>query len=364
LPSTTTTDEGCSFRKCFQADHNCPSTCRDSPSDMGTIPSPPNNWIPDVTMLRRMFLKGSDANGNPFPPPLPSELCEDMGVQGNRKDDNKQALDAISISPSRMDKHDDDGPKVLCMIYTMAADHGGRVRAVRETWGGGCDGFLAFSTESDPRIPAISIPHDGEESYSNMWQKVRSIWRFVGEHYLDEFDFFMLGGDDLMVLPGSLRDYLGTVGSAEEDHFMGRRFKGYGKDNYFNSGGAGYVLSRGTLRKFVANLENPLCVPKKRTSMEDVMIADCLRKALNIRFTDTRDEMGRERFHPFAPGSHYKLKPVKKGTRDWYEDYNQEWGIQWGADCCSPSSVSFHYMKKPAMVRHIHNLLYHCNRAR
>ena len=40
-------------------------------------------------------------------------------------------------------------------------------------------GFVAFSTASEPSLNAISIPHDGKEEYMNMWQKVRSIWRFV-----------------------------------------------------------------------------------------------------------------------------------------------------------------------------------------
>ena len=46
--------------------------------------------------------------------------------------------------------------------------------------------------------------------------------------------------------------------------------------------------------------------------------------------------------------------------RDWYEDYNRQWGLRLGADCCAPDSVSFHYVKKPAMMRHIHALLYDC----
>lgn len=42
----------------------------------------------------------------------------------------------------------------------------------------------------------------------------------------------------------------------------------------------------------------------------------------------------------------------------WYEDYNTEWGILEGKDCCAPDSVSFHYIKKAPMVRHIYKILY------
>ena len=62
--------------------------------------------------------------------------------------------------------------------------------------------------------------------------------------------------------------------------------------------------------------------------------------------------------HPFAPGTHYQYKPGNDKNLKWYEDYNKEWGILGGADCCSPSSVSFHYIKKAPIVRHIYKILY------
>ena len=163
-------------------------------------------------------------------------------------------------------------------------------------------------------------------------------------------------------MPQNLRNYLQTLDPAE-DHFVGRRFKGYGKDNYFNSGGSGYALSRSILRKYVdEGWSHPDCAPTRTTSMEDVMIAQCLRKVFNVGLTDTRDAEGRERFHPFAPGSHLHWKPPKEGEKDWYFDYNREWPVQLGVKCCAPDSVSFHYIKKPAMVRHMYALLYQCGK--
>ena len=359
-------EEDCTWRHCFKDNHGCRTTCRDEPEAMGTKPLSediPHDWVPDVTILRRMFLAQRDANGNPWPPPLPTDLCEPIGVFGGHTDENKELLDAVPIVAEPLLVKTTTAsvpPRILCMIYTMANAHHAQVRAIRETWAGGCDGFLAFSTESDPRIPAISLPHDGEESYNNMWQKVRSIWRFVGEHYANDFDFFFLGGDDLFVLPQNLRSYVATLGSPDELIFAGRRFKGYGPDNYFNSGGAGYTLSRGTLKLFAKDgLNDPRCAPKATTSMEDVMIAQCLRRAFGIGLTDTRDAQGRERFHPFSPGTHFHWTPPKPGqASDWYQVYNQEWGVKLGAECCAPDSVSFHYLKKPATVRHLFTLLY------
>jgi len=355
----------CPWRTCFEKDHSC-STCRDLPQDMGPPPpaaAHPDAWIPDVTMLHRMLSEGKDSRGNPWPPPPLSsdkELCEPIGVFGGRNDDNKKLFDQVPIAvqlPSAATKE----PTIFCGIYTIQASHATNIRAMRETWAPQCNGFLAFSTETDARIPAISVPHDGPEEYNNMWQKVRSIWRFIGQHYLEDFDYFILGGEDLFIIPPNLRKYLQTLGSPEDDHFAGRRFKGGGPNNYFNSGGSGYVLSRGTLRKFFEiGLDHPRCNPNRHTPMEDVMTAECLRNAFSIGLTDTRDEEGRERFHPFSPGSHLQWTPPKAGKRDWYEDYNMEWGIKLGTACCAPDSVSFHYIKKTATVRHLYSLLYHC----
>ena len=291
----------CRWRACldpkFGSGADCTEFCREQPSSIEPVPDVAQypgdgSWIP---IVRRMFLKGVDANGNAFPPPLDDELCEPMGPRGQRKDINKEMIDAVNVTIAS-DADVVRPTRILCMVYTMADAHPSRIRAMRETWSGRCDGYLAFSTESDPRIPAISLPHEGEEAYNNMWQKVRSIWKFVGEHYADRFDYFFLGGDDLFVVPENLRAYLSTLGSSDDDHFVGRRFKGYGADNYFNSGGAGYALSRGLLKKYYAALDDDRCGPHAKTSMEDVKTAACLRKALKVGLTDTRDERGRERF--------------------------------------------------------------------
>jgi hypothetical protein len=132
---------------------------------------------------------------------------------------------------------------------------------------------------------------------------------------------------------------------------------------YFNSGGAGYALSRGTLRKYVhEGWNHPNCSPWDTTSMEDVMISKCLLNVFGIGLTDTRDHELRERFHPFSPDTHYLLRPPGGKQFSWYFDYNQEWPVLLEEMCCSPESVSFHYIKNPVMVRHLYALINTCDR--
>lgn len=206
-----------SWRQCFKADPKSdgkdqPAGCRENPNELGDAPTVDKNWIPDVKMIRTMAMYGKDRDGNPFPPPLSNELCENIGVTGGKNgDSNKQCLnqamirttgpltsETVSITPSnhyeatasvQKGTIDVPAPTVMCLVYTMADAHANRIRAMRDTWAGGCNGFLAFSTESDPRLPTISLEHEGPEAYDNMWQKIRSIWRFVGTNYLEEFDW-------------------------------------------------------------------------------------------------------------------------------------------------------------------------------
>ena len=388
-PTIPAPDASFSWRSCFKAKPTEDAThqplgCRENPSTFGAAPQVDENWIPDVTMVRSMLMHGKDINGNEFPPPLDKELCENIDVQGGKGgDSNKELLQKAMIRPTGplnsttvtihpSNHYDANGsldsvtvpaPRLMCLVYTMADAHSNRIQGMRETWAGGCDGFLAFSTESDPRLPTISLPHDGPEAYTNMWQKVRSIWKFVGENYLDDHDWFFIGGDDLFVMPHNLKTYLASLTAKDgtdpttKEYFVGRRFNAGGK-NYFNSGGAGYALSQATLRKFLANIDDAVhCSARKQTSTEDVQIANCL-SYLGISFTDTRDANGRERFHPFAPGTHLYWKHDES---DWYEQYNKEWGILLGKDCCAPDSVSFHYVKKASMVRHMHALITSCD---
>ncbi len=205
---------------------NQPLGCLERPSQLGKDSFSlemfnETSWIPDVTMLRTMLIYGKDRDGHIYPPQLPKELCRDIIISSENNftiDEDKRCFreakikptgplnaSTVTISPwnhfgvshSVPDENKTSitvpAPKVLCLIYTVKNSHSTSIRAIRDTWGGGCDGFLAFSSSPDPRLPAIALQHDGPESYDNMWQKVRKIWKYVGTHYLNEFDWFFIG---------------------------------------------------------------------------------------------------------------------------------------------------------------------------
>ena len=101
------------------------------------------------------------------------------------------------------------------------------------------DGFLAVSTETHPDRGIVDIPHEGPEKCrsisfgeisqynvflnahlclfledDNMWQKTRSIWAYIHDNYIKDFDFFHLSGDDVHLIVENLRNFLWSF---EED---------------------------------------------------------------------------------------------------------------------------------------------------
>jgi hypothetical protein len=205
---------------------------------------------------------------------------------------NGQLLARVVLTPSVL-----PGPRVFCGIYTYEKNHPTNVKTTVSTWGKRCHGFLAFSTVDDVTLPAINIEHDGPEEYNNMWQKSRSIWKYIAHNFMNDFDYFLLGGDDMFYIVENLVDYLASdeivsLKNQGKGMFIGRRFFPP-KQQVFNSGGAGYILDRTALKVLQENIDTPKCFPNQVGFWEDVNVANCLRKSADIEPIDTRDSSQR-----------------------------------------------------------------------
>lgn len=252
-----------------------------------------------------------------------------------------------------------DAPKVMCVVYTIEKYHH-KIPAITNTWGPNCDGFLVASDKTviEPEIHTVNILHEGPEEYNNIWQKIRSIWRYVYENYYDKYDYFHVGGDDLFVIVENLKYYLESdeISSITDTQelFMGRRFAEQGHiDRIFNSGGSGYTMNKRAMKMLATNLyerEDRKCGPHAHTFAEDVMTAACFR-ANNVLPYDTRDEFGSERYMPFKPGHHLTYQAPKDVTKDWYAEYMQFFDMKYGLDHCSKYSIAFHYVEPKEMKR-------------
>ena len=85
------------------------------------------------------------------------------------------------------------------------------------------------------------------------------------------------------------------------------------------SGGAGYVLSKEALRRFVLDgLTNSEICKGSPHGVEDGEIGKCMEK-LNVPAGDTRDSRGRGRFFPFVPAHFLFPNFIKKDN--WFNKY-------------------------------------------
>jgi hypothetical protein len=156
-------------------------------------------YVPNVTQLRSN------------PPPF-SWTSHELERACHRRDGPYEALQRIKISddrPSapRLGGRPAAANKILCVIYSIEKNRN-RYQAIRETWGPRCDGFFVASDHTDPSVDAVHIVHAGPEAYSNMYQKIRSIWAYIYVHFYSDFDWFHLGGDDMFVMVENLRSYV------------------------------------------------------------------------------------------------------------------------------------------------------------
>jgi len=219
---------------------------------------------------------------------------------------------------------------ILCWVLTTKDTLHTKAQAVKDTWGQRCQVLLFFSSEDAPSFPAISL--DVKEGYMNLHEKVKAAWRYIFKHHSKDASWFIKADDDTFLIMENLRYFLSSYSSSDK-LFFGRNLWHHSTD--YNSGGAGYVFSRQTLIEYFSISKT--C--ESKSNAEDVAVAACLKK-VGITPSDTRDDDGRETFHPFAPDFH--LVPGSIGKDNWLYQRSR-WELVEGVGCCSKYSIAFHY---------------------
>ena len=262
--------------------------------------------------------------------------------------------------------------KVLCSIYTHRTMRD-LARAQALTWGHKCDGFLAFSTEMIEELGMLNILHAGDEMYDNMWQKVRSIWAYVHNYYLNDYDFFHLGGDDLYLIVENLKRFLGRLHLSTSDAtplFLGQWIHRPGDQVPFVAGAPGYTLNRAALNALVTKAL-PICQINTKISAEDRMVSKCFRSVLNVTPGDTRDDLtGEQQYHDCDPHHLYTFR-ASTGKASFHSKAASMWetlshpsianttaGPKHELEAAAKYSVSFHNIYHPVFVARIHSLVY------
>ncbi|XP_060229997.1 glycoprotein-N-acetylgalactosamine 3-beta-galactosyltransferase 1 isoform X3 [Meriones unguiculatus] len=203
--------------------------------------------------------------------------------------------------------------KILCWVMTSPQNLEKKAKHVKATWAQRCNKVLFMSSEENEDFPTVGLKT--KEGREQLYWKTIKAFQYVHDHYLEDADWFMKADDDTYVILDNLRWLLSKY-NPEQPIYFGRRFKPYVKQGYM-SGGAGYVLSKEALRRFVDAFKTEKCTHS--SSIEDLALGRCM-EIINVEAGDSRDTTGKETFHPFVP-EHHLIKGYLPKTF-WYWNYN------------------------------------------
>ncbi|XP_044027652.1 glycoprotein-N-acetylgalactosamine 3-beta-galactosyltransferase 1 isoform X2 [Siniperca chuatsi] len=241
---------------------------------------------------------------------LPDQLKYSVrGVKPEAKQGSLQVDSGENKGPAVNFSHT---TRILCWIMTGPKNLESRVKHIRETWAKRCDKVLYMSSVKTD-FPTVEL--NVSEGRDNLYWKTIRAFQYIHQHHLDEAEWFLKADDDTFVVVENLRYTLSKY-DPEKPLYLGRRFTPFISQGYM-SGGAGYVLSKEALRRFVKGFNNGECT--HFSTIEDMALGKCM-ETMKVEPADSRDVKGRQTFHPYPP-DHYLVRQPPR-PRPWYLLYD------------------------------------------
>ncbi|CAF3993703.1 unnamed protein product [Rotaria sordida] len=260
--------------------------------------------------------------------------------------------------------------RLFCFILTSQSNLENRSRAIYETWGHRCGRFVFITRLNSSTSYTI---YDNQYKYLKEDQlpiqyiptlpnKVRSTLLFLNKYY-SNYDWYLKADDDTYIIVENLLRFLvSTIKRRPKPVLYGYRFR----EDYYVSGGGGYVLIRKGLNLFGSYINNDSRYFECKSPMEDIMVGSCFKRIFEIAPKDetkdlitvgeTIDDEGRERFHPQPFRVHFN-GPLNKIARYWIYDKAFHHNL-FGYESISETTISFHYTQPEDMYQ-MDSLLYH-----
>lgn len=237
-------------------------------------------------------------------------------------------------------------PRILCLIVTSPDYHDERASHVAVTWARHCTDSVFLTTRRDVRLPR-TILTPGASSYRQLWGKVKQGFEWAYNHR-DDYDWFFKADDDTFAVMENLQAAVASL-DPDEPQATGNHLSTWDRGSTYLNGGAGYVLSRGAVRKLVEEgLRSRACDENLNLGTnEDVNMADCL-TYLGVEFLDSRDRLKRQRFNVYPPQQLVDPRKINRIAHFWLNKVSV-FPYKFGYSEMSDEVISFHYVDAPTM---------------
>lgn len=147
-----------------------------------------------------------------------------------------------------------------------------------------------FSSEgSDTSVPIPVVALRGVDDSYPPQKKSFMMLKYMHDHYLDQYEWFMRADDDVYIKGDRLESFLRSLNSSEP-LFLGQTGLGTTEEmgklalepgENFCMGGPGVIMSREVLRRVVPHIGE--CLREMYTTHEDVEVGRCVRRFAGVQ---------------------------------------------------------------------------------
>uniref|UniRef100_A0AC35THR9 N-acetylgalactosaminide beta-1,3-galactosyltransferase n=1 Tax=Rhabditophanes sp. KR3021 TaxID=114890 RepID=A0AC35THR9_9BILA len=189
---------------------------------------------------------------------------------------------------------------IFCVVLTGRDYKYARDIPMKNTWLSQCNKYIFANSINDPSLPSLKMA--SKHGYEHSYEKIRGIFRYIYKKYGTKYDWFYKVDNDSYGMLNNLRMFLLRKNPTYSKGFYGFRVRfGHRKiQGGYHVGGAGYVLSKASLKKLVTKgFPNTQICRQIQPGLEDEEIGECMVK-LSIKTHLSSDYLGR---HLFIPGN-------------------------------------------------------------
>uniref|UniRef100_A0AAV2IX34 Hexosyltransferase n=1 Tax=Knipowitschia caucasica TaxID=637954 RepID=A0AAV2IX34_KNICA len=272
------------------------------------------------------------------------------GVQGDTDNPHitSQAEKLANMDRSIHDNETISRPRRFLYIGVMTAKKylSSRAVAAYKTWTHSIPGKVEFfsSAGSDTVPVPVPVPVVSLEGVDDSYppqKKSFMMLKYIHDHYLDKYEWFMRADDDVYIRGEKLELFLRSLNSSKP-LYLGQTGLGMAEElgrlalepgENFCMGGPGMIFSREVLRRMVPHIGT--CLSEMYTTHEDVEVGRCVR-----RFGGTQCVWS------------YEMQQL------FYENYEHKKGFI--EELHSPkihNAITLHPNKRPAYQYRLHNFM-------